>query len=147
MSHPKTDAYLEELQSALELRDTSENQTADVIRQAKSHLLDSGEDPYEAFGAPAEYAKQYAPRSTTARFWVLVLGSVVLALVGGWLVANGVVNVVAETTMLWGLDPIVGIIVGALLILVWVASLVTVGVRHAKQSRGLGGRTPTNSTS
>lgn len=135
MTHPTADAYLDELRTALELRDASEDQIADIIRQTRSHLIDTGEDPYDAFGDPRDYAKQYAPHSTTTRFWTLVVGSVVLATAGGWLLANGIINLVGKKTILWGLDPVVGIMVGGLLIVTWIVALAVVGVRHAGQSR------------
>ncbi|SCF28062.1 hypothetical protein GA0070216_108159 [Micromonospora matsumotoense] len=135
MTHPDTDAYLDELRTALELRDASDHQTADIIRQTRSHLIDTGEDPYEAFGDPRDYAKQYAPHSTPVRFWALIIGSVILATTGGWLLTNGIINLVGGNTVLWGLPPVVGIIVGSLLIVTWMAALVTVGVRHARQRR------------
>lgn len=135
MTHPNTDAYLNDLRTALELRDASEDQTADIIRQTRSHLIDTGEDPYDAFGEPSDYAKQYAPHSTTMRFWALIIGSVVLATSGGCLLANSIINLVGEKTILWGLDPLFGIIAGSLLIVIWIVALVIVGIRHAQQNR------------
>ncbi len=135
MTHPNADAYLDELRTALELRDTSDSQTADIIRQTRSHLIDTGEDPYDAFGEPSNYAKQYAPHSITVRFWALIIGSVALATTGGWLLANGMINLVGDRTMLWGVDPLAGVIVGSLLIVAWILALVVVGVRHASEGR------------
>lgn len=135
MTQPDADAYLDELRTALELRETSDSQTADIIRQTRSHLIDTGEDPYDAFGELGNYAKQYAPHSTTARFWALIIGSVVLATTGDWLLTNGIVNLVGDKTMLWGLDPLVGVIVGSLLIVTCILALVVVGARRATRSR------------
>lgn len=42
MIHPNADAYLDDLRTALELRDTGEDQTLDIIRQTRSHLIDTG---------------------------------------------------------------------------------------------------------
>ncbi|QIM15593.1 hypothetical protein G7067_02850 [Leucobacter insecticola] len=64
MTGTKVDAYLDELQAALEVRDTNDDQITDIIRQARNHLIDTGENPYETFGNPRDYAKQYAPHST-----------------------------------------------------------------------------------
>lgn len=103
MTHPKVDEYLVELRTALELRDTDDAQTTDIVRQTRSHLIDTGEDPYDAFGHPRDYAKQYAPHSTTARFWTLIIASVTLATSGGWLLADSIVTLAGGTTILWGL--------------------------------------------
>lgn len=126
---------MNDLRTALELRDASEDQTVDIIRQKRSQLIDTGEDPYDAIGDPSDYAKQYAPHSTTVRFWALIIGSVVFATSGGWLLANGIINLVGEKAILWGLDPLVGIIADGLLILIWIVALVIVGIRHAQQNR------------
>lgn len=131
MIHPNADAYLDDLRTALELRDTGEDQTLDIIRQTRSHLIDTGKDPFDAFGDPRDYAKQYAPHSTTARFWALVIGSAVLATAGGWLLTNGIINLVGGDSMLWGLNPLAGIIVGSLLIAAWITGLVT--AQHSRQ--------------
>lgn len=135
MTHPNADAYLDDLHTALELRDASEDQTAGIVRQTRSHLIDTGEDPYDAFGDPRDYAKQYAPRSTAVRFWALIIGSVVLATSGGWLLTNSIVSLVGENSILWGLDPLVGIIVGSLLIVIWIVALMIAGFRNTRQSR------------
>lgn len=129
MTHANTEAYVAELRLALELRDAHENQILDVLRQVRSHLSDSGEDPYDAFGDPREYAKQYSPRKTTARFWLLALVSVILAFAGGRFLVDGVIHAVGGTPMAWGLPPAVGIVVGSILLATWIVLLVVAAAR------------------
>ncbi|WP_043503608.1 hypothetical protein [Georgenia sp. SUBG003] len=41
----------------LRLLDVSGRHIGDAVEQVRSHCAESGEDPYEAFGAPADYAR------------------------------------------------------------------------------------------
>lgn len=124
MTHVNTETYLQDLRLALELRDAHEDHILDVLRQVRSHLSDSGEDPYDAFGDPREYAKQFSPVKTTTRFWVLIIVSVILTVIGGWLLVNGLIHAVGGESMAWGLPPAVGIVVGSILLATWIALLV-----------------------
>lgn len=130
MTPNTTNTYLDELRTALELRDADDDHITDVIRQVQSHLSDAGEDPYDAFGDPSDYAKQHAPDSTPTRFWTLIGVSVVLAVVGGWLLVNGIINLIGDELILWGVSPLVGIIVGGLLVATWIVTLTIVGSRR-----------------
>lgn len=127
MTNRNIDIYVDELHTALELRGAQDDHIADVIRQVQSHLIDTGEDPYEAFGDPRDYAQQHAPHSSPVRLWSLIVISVALTVVGGWLLVNGLINLVGERLILWGVSPLWGIVVGSLLIVAWVVTLTSVG--------------------
>lgn len=127
MTDRNVDNYLDELRIALELRDAHDDHTADVIRQVQSHLADTGENPYEAFGDPRDYAQQHAPQSSPMRFWPRIVVSVVLTVVGAGLLVNGIINLVGERLILSGVSPIWGIVVGGLLIVAWIITLTSVG--------------------
>ncbi|WP_244301215.1 hypothetical protein [Leucobacter insecticola] len=66
---------------------------------------------------------------------MFVISAVALATSGGWILVNGIINFVGERTILWGLSPLVGIIAGSLLIALWIAILVVIGLRRARQNR------------
>lgn len=138
MTPDSTETYLSELRTALELRDADDDLITDVIRQVQSHLFDTGEDPYDAFGDPRDYAKQHAPDSTPSRFWALIVVSVVLTVVGGWLLSNGVINLVGENLILWGVSPFVEIFVGSLLIATWIITLAIAGARRRGRAANRG---------
>ncbi|WP_120004249.1 hypothetical protein [Nesterenkonia muleiensis] len=133
MTTDRTPAYLDELHTALELRETRDSLTDDVVRQVESHIAETGEDPYEAFGDPAQYAQWYSPRSTTTPFWALLAASVILAFGGGWLLLHGVINMADSRAILWGISPSFGVTAGAALLFLWVALLVTAGVARKKR--------------
>ncbi|WP_150461097.1 hypothetical protein [Nesterenkonia ebinurensis] len=133
MTMDRTTAYLDELHTALELRETRDSLTDDVVRQVESHIAETGEDPYEAFGDPVQYAQGHSPRSATAPFWALLAASVLLACGGGWLLLHGVINVADSREIFWGIGPIFGVTAGAALLFLWVAFLVTAGVARKKR--------------
>ncbi|GAA3935081.1 hypothetical protein [Microbacterium soli] len=123
MTNERASEYLDELRLSLELQDTHEDRIADVLRQVESHIADTHEDPYDSFGSPQDYAKQYAPSSAPIRFWPLVVASVLLAVAGGWFLSKGIIDLVGGRPLLWGIEPLWGVVVGALLLVAWVVVL------------------------
>ena len=57
-----TDTYRRELLTALKLRNVHPDLIGEIIAEVDSHLADSGEDPRQAFGPAAAYARQFPPR-------------------------------------------------------------------------------------
>ena len=53
-----TESYLSELAASLQMRGADSARTSEAVAEVESHLLESGEDPMEAFGSPDEYAEQ-----------------------------------------------------------------------------------------
>lgn len=49
--------YRRELLTALRLRDVDPDRIGEVIAEVDSHVAETGEDPRDAFGAPADYAR------------------------------------------------------------------------------------------
>ncbi|MBB5789203.1 hypothetical protein [Jiangella mangrovi] len=52
-----TEKYRRELLTALRLRDVDADRIGEVLAEVDSHVAETGEDPREAFGAPADYAR------------------------------------------------------------------------------------------
>jgi hypothetical protein len=52
--------YRRELLTALRLRDVGADRISEVLAEVDSHVAETGEDPREAFGAPADYARVVA---------------------------------------------------------------------------------------
>ena len=134
MTDDRTSTYLDELRLALEIRDAPEGAIADVLRQVESHIADTGEDPYESFGSPTDYAKQYAPTASATRFWWLVIASVLLAVAGAWLLIRGVIGLVGDELLPWGVEPVWGVVAGGALLVAWAVLLVAAALsRRARE--------------
>lgn len=115
----RTDAetYRQELLLALRLRDLPGPHIAEALAELDSHLAETGEDPRQAFGPPREYAAQVAgARGGSGRPGLRgVLAAVrpaevviaLLALAGGWLLADGVFAAGADR------DSSIGLVGGA----------------------------------
>lgn len=52
-----TEKYRRELLTALRLRDVDADRIGEVLAEVDSHVAETGEDPRDAFGAPADYAR------------------------------------------------------------------------------------------
>jgi hypothetical protein len=52
--------YREELHTALRMYDIAGTRVGDVLAEVEAHVVETGEDPVEAFGTPREYAAQVA---------------------------------------------------------------------------------------
>lgn len=57
MTDTNTEKYRRELLTALRLRDVEPERIGEVLAEVDSHVGETGEDPREAFGAPADYAR------------------------------------------------------------------------------------------
>jgi len=127
-------AYLDELESELAFRETPLDVIVDVSRQVQSHSVETGEDPYETFGTPAEYARAYAPRATSTRFWVLLVLSVIMATGGGFLLSDGIIAAVAERPAIGGLPAPAVLAAAVILLASWVTMLSLAAHRHRMPS-------------
>ncbi|MCU1407436.1 MAG: hypothetical protein JWQ43_3739 [Glaciihabitans sp.] len=116
--------YLSDLEDALDLRSVPQVLIVDIVRQVQSHTEESGDSPYESFGSPTDYARRMVPESSMAAFWILIASTVVLTLGGGWLLVHGVISLIGGRTILWGIHPLFGIVVGGAAIIVWMAILI-----------------------
>ncbi|GAA3291578.1 hypothetical protein ACFFON_18465 [Arthrobacter citreus] len=105
--------YSEDLRDALELRGVPDEAVTQIVREVESHVAESGEDPASAFGQPADYADNFAPRSQLVRFWALLISVVVLAGGGTYVLISGVFGLLSPSAALWGLPPWFCIFLGA----------------------------------
>jgi len=122
--------YLDELESALAFRETPLDVIVDVSRQVQSHSVETGEDPYDTFGPPADYARSYAPRATSTRFWILLVISVIMATGGGFLLVDGMIAATAGRAALGGLPAPVILVTGIVLLIGWITGLMVASYRH-----------------
>ena len=57
-----TAKYTQDLLSALRLRDVPSDRIGEVLAEVESHVAETGESPYDAFGTPQEYAAAVSPK-------------------------------------------------------------------------------------
>jgi len=132
--------YQRELLLALRLRDVPGPRIAEALAEVESHVVDTGEDAYDAFGNPDEYAAELAAvhgehsgmrgarrvRSAGARMVISTFSAV-----GGMLLVLGLLAIGAgDSSIPGGIAAATSAIVGAVLLGVVALVLVaTVGVK------------------
>jgi hypothetical protein len=94
--------YTADLLLALRVRETPGDRIGEVLAEVESHVADTGEDPYEAFGSPRQYARTVAPARTSAVRRGM-FGQAALGAVAGWLLASGTFSLVVGDHTLYGL--------------------------------------------
>lgn len=118
MSGTQGDEYGTALEEELELRDVPREQVELIVREVRSHLAESGEDPLESFGSPERYADQFAPRSwTRTMLWGLVALAGVLGAGAGFMLLSGTFGFMDSSMQLWGWAPVTRLVVGVLCLL------------------------------
>lgn len=132
---PETE-YAAELTEILELRDVPAAAVSRIVRDVESRIAESGEDPTATFGTPSDYADNFAPKSRMARFWALVITSVVLASGGTLVLISGVFGLQSPAHELWGLPPWGRIAIGAAGIAAFMALVLAEGVRSRRRASG-----------
>ena len=135
MNETAIEDYATELTEILELRDVPGEAAARIVSGVESRITESGEDPVSVFGTPRDYADNFAPRSLMARFWVLVIASVVLASGGTLVLISGVFGLQSPAHELWGLAPWTRIAIGAAGIASFIALVLTAGACSRRRSR------------
>ena len=136
MAETPATEYATELTEILELRDVPAAAVARIVRDVQSRIAESGEDPTAAFGTPSEYADNFAPKSRMARFWALVIASVVLASGGTLVLISGVFGLQSPAHELWGLPPWARVAIGALGIVSFMALVLAEGARSRRRGPG-----------
>jgi hypothetical protein len=58
----RSEQFLSELATSLQLRGLESPRVNELVSETESHLLESGEDPLEAFGEPDAYAERLVSR-------------------------------------------------------------------------------------
>jgi hypothetical protein len=116
--------YRRDLILALRLREIPGDRIGEIVAEVESHVADTGEEPREAFGPPAEYAASFTGVERPRWGWADVLVAVASAACG-WLLADGVLGLVSG-------DP-VGPLPAWIALLLGVAVLVPT-VRHLRRS-------------
>lgn len=136
--------YLSELTLQLRLLDVPGDRIGAILAEAESHLAESGEEPYTAFGDPQAYARELAHHEglriphrarRSANFFVQFLAGLtpgiiafavamfVLTLAAGTLLATGILGLIQHTTAAFGIPAWLAIMVGAIAIALFALSL------------------------
>lgn len=106
MIRTEHDDYGAELAEELELRDVPNEAIERIVREVRSHLAESGEDPRDSFGSPQHYADQLVPRSWTRRMlWPIVAVAGLLGAGVGFMFLSGAFGLIDPSVQLWGLAP------------------------------------------
>ena len=135
MTEASRDEYAAELSETLELRGVPAETITQIVREVKSHSLESGEDPVGEFGTPSDYANNFAPRSRLIWFWALLIPSAALAFASACLLISGVLGLQSSTVTLWGLPPWLRLALGAAGIVAWIVLLLMASTRAKRRSR------------
>jgi hypothetical protein len=105
------ETYTADLLLALRVRELPGVRIGEVLAEVESHVADTGEDPYEAFGSPRQYAQTIAPARTGAVRRDM-FGQAVLGAVAGWLLARGTFSLVSGEDTLYGLPVLLVLALG-----------------------------------
>ena len=108
------ETYTEQLIYELRLRDIPGNVIGDAVAQGESHTADTGEDPVDTFGTPADYAATFGGPKPPVRLWPRVVVSWLIGFALGSLILRGVFALIHGEGTAWGLDPVLAIVVGIL---------------------------------
>ncbi|MFJ5696637.1 hypothetical protein [Arthrobacter sp. NPDC093139] len=133
MTETPQEEYAAELTEELELRGVPAAATTQIVREVQSPIADSGEDPTAVFGNPREYADNFAP-NRTAKLWMLIVSSVILAAGGGYLLISGVFGLQSPSHELWGLPAWMRVAMGAVGIASFIALVLLAGGRAKRRS-------------
>lgn len=134
MTGGPNEEYTTELAEALESRDVPERAVARIVGEVESHVVESGEDPYDTFGPPARYADEFAPRSRGRELLVVAVLAGLLGFGGGFMVISGVFGLLDPAADLWGLAPWVRMTAGLLMLASFVALAAGYGVRSRRRA-------------
>lgn len=117
------DRYTADLTRHLRLRNVPAAEIDDAVAVVESHVGDTGESPEAAFGPARDYARTFPRTSTPPQRWRRYQV--------GWLVASLaaallIYSLAAQTRgddFVGDIDPVVGIVVGAIVLVAWAAWL------------------------
>ena len=135
------ETYRSRLLLALRLRDVPGPRIAEALAEVDSHVAETGEDPREAFGSPADYAQRLRSaldpdavpgvrgwlRGLTWSHGVIAL----LSLSGAVLLTNGVSALGARSPRAVGLPTAAAVGLGIVLL----AAMVALTVREVRRER------------
>lgn len=113
--------YDDQLLLALRVRGVPGPGIAEALAEVDSHVAETGEEPYDAFGPPQAYAAEVAAAlghpDQTAPFWreVLTWSTAAYGLAGAagaWLVIDGVLALAAGDRAALGLPSVAPLLLG-----------------------------------
>lgn len=131
------DDYGTNLAEELGLRDVPEDVADRIVREVNSHVIESGEDPFETFGTPERYADEFAPRSWSRRMlWACVAVAAGLGFGGGLMLLSGIFGLIDPSVQFAGMAPEGRLAAGCILLVSLVGLLICMAVRSRRRVAG-----------
>ena len=129
---PEVRRYCDDLLLALRIEEVPGTRIGEVLTEVRAHLAESGEDPEEAFGAPADYAAALsadAPPESWRAWLTTRAGGAALFLGAGWLVEGASALLVGDRGEVRAGVVLLAVLVG--LVAPWVVDQVGAPARGA----------------
>ncbi|MCQ4121080.1 HAAS signaling domain-containing protein [Rhodococcus tibetensis] len=127
--------YTQQLIFALRMRDVPGDVIGDAIAQVESHVADTGEDPVEAFGSPREYAATFGGPTVPDPRWPWYVANFLVGFIFGLVLIIGILDQIRGKDLLWGLSPVIAIIIGAVGLIGYFGTLVLISADSIKDPR------------
>ncbi|MGO2750474.1 MAG: HAAS signaling domain-containing protein [Pseudoclavibacter sp.] len=135
MNSTERDDYGAELTEELQLRDVPHEAIERIVREVRSHLAESGEDPRDSFGSPQHYADQFVPRSWTRRMlWPIVALAGLLGAGAGFMLLSGAFGLIDPSAQLCGLAPGVRLAIGGVCLAGFIGLVAWMAVGSCRRS-------------
>lgn len=134
MTADQHEEYLTALAEELEVRDVPLGAVEQIVREVRSHLAESGEDPVSAFGPAKRYADGFAPRARSHEMVVAAVVSALLGAGGAFFALSGAFGLIDGSARLWGLPPWARLALGGLLLGAGVVMLVGMTIRSRRRA-------------
>lgn len=133
----QSDDYIADLTEELSLRDVPPEAADRIVREVRSHLADSGEDPVQSFGPVKHYADEFAPQSWIRRMLLpIAIFSALLGAATALMLLSGIFGFINPMMGLWGLAPGARVAIGIVLFACLLA-LIRVMTIHSRRRLSL----------
>ena len=137
----RNEHYLSRLEFWLRAGGTDGVRTVSVLSDVRTHLADSGENPYEAFGPPRSYAKEFGEDSRGRWSWPRRAAGVValVAIVAsGYSAADDIAHLRTQRPLWWTAPQWIVVVTTLILLLIGWQALLYFGGRPLASLAGEG---------
>lgn len=111
--------YTADLARRLRLRNIPAADIDDAVAVVESHVQDTGERPEVAFGRARDYARTFPRSSTPPSGWRRYQIGWLVASLAAALLIYSVAAQTRDTELVGDIDPLVGIVIGAVVLVAW----------------------------